>query len=377
MKRNILFLFFLFPLLSLAQSQEDLDLLSRNLISIEAFKALKKEPLRFSKHKNFQDKKPLIDECTAVGDFYVSSREQNAVLLSNFNTLSTVDSLLPASPPYGGSIGIISEEGTLINSRFDSVSYYTDNGWAFYGHFSESNDLIHCAGGNQTVYYMGGHLWHLNGNDQPQMIYENIRYTCADLVVDSRERAWVLTGTQWPVSDTLRVIDSTGLQICKFPLVEPFNTINAYGMMMYQNQIWLGLGDGNALYPSQLLPLEIIDNQVVAGTPLAFADDLNLDLESCEVGLPEFDCEVTSIEGLKEEKAMLTIFPNPGTERIEVVSERMMDKIELVGLSGRVLQTINPQATHVELNLVNLAEGIYFVKVYQGRQIILSKQIKK
>jgi hypothetical protein len=224
---------------------------------------------------------------------------------------------------------------------------------------------------------MGGNLWHLNGADQPQLIYKNIHYSCADLVVDSLERAWVLTGTRWSISDTLRVIDSTGYQVCKFPLQEPFDTYNAYGMIMYQNKIWLGIGKQNTLYPNKLLPLEIIDNKVVKGIPIDFADMFNLDLESCEVGLPEFNCTTNSTVEAINKSILINVFTAPSSNFINVSSNVKINNIEVINLSGNILVKLAPDKEQININIEELLSGIYFIRIHTNNNILIIKQIKR
>lgn len=360
-----------------AQQVNSVDSIKRNLLFIN-----NQSPVKAGRNgtiRNGADSPPYVmDQCHKPGDFFVTSLTHKAIGLSNIFNLFTFESLLlPADEPFDGSIGILSDQNILLQPLEDSVFYYSKDGWAYYGLRSESQDLYHCGGGNQSAFFMGTHLWHLNGNTQPQVIYENIQYTCADLVVDQLERAWVLTGTHWPVSDTLRVIDSTGMQICAFPLKEPINTLNAYGMMMNQNKIWLGIGRFNTIFPGKLLPLDIIDNEVIPGTPLDFPDLNYSDLESCEVGLPaNSDCiPTTSISSWKKHP-FVQVFPNPGNDWIQVRTEILPDKIKLVSTAGILLKQILPGNLITEINIESLPPGLYFLHVQSDSRLTVIKLMK-
>jgi hypothetical protein len=361
-----------------AQYMPTIDAIKRNLSPSHSLPAAKWEmPGSF---KNRSGSPPIIiDQCYKSGDFYISIVAPKSVLKSNIFDLSSIDTiLLPANEPFDGSIGILSDEGILLQPIADSVFYFSQDGWSYYGSRFETNGFFHCAGGNKSVFYMGDHLWHMNGSLQPQVIYENIKYTCADLVVDNLERAWVLTGTTWPISDTLRVIDSTGMQICAFPLIEPINTINAYGMMMNQNKIWLGIGRFNNAYPSKLLPLDIIDNQVIPGVPIDFPDRVYFDFESCEVGLPaDSDCFPSSIATAKFKSPFVQVFPNPGSDWIQIKSDILPDKIEIMTTTGLLYNMIIPHNLMTEINIESLTTGLYVIKVQSGVHVNMIKLIKK
>ena len=120
-----------------------------------------------------------------------------------------------------GSFDVIREPvPILVTTAFWDTIYVNDGtGWINTTHHANNDfELIHIGAGRKTAYFMGKGLWFYNRVSNPVLIRPNINSTMADLVVDENERVWILTGKNFPIADTLRLIDSTGTSICDFPL---------------------------------------------------------------------------------------------------------------------------------------------------------------
>lgn len=67
------------------------------------------------------------------------------------------------------------------------------------------------------------------------------------------------------------------------------------------------------------------------------------------------------------------IFPNPATDFLRIQNAPKLEQVRVFDLNGRrVLQT-----TESEIDVRNLAPGIYIVNVYSGNEVISKKFIKK
>lgn len=61
--------------------------------------------------------------------------------------------------------------------------------------------------------------------------------------------------------------------------------------------------------------------------------------------------------------AYLSIFPNPASSRISIVSAETINEISLISISGQVVKALQPNAMSVELNVSVLKKGIYFLRI--------------
>ena len=70
------------------------------------------------------------------------------------------------------------------------------------------------------------------------------------------------------------------------------------------------------------------------------------------------------------------IFPNPTVSSWTIQSEQIIDKIELIDISGKSIQTIEPNRTYFSIDSTNLTNGIYFLKLYSSINSMVQKIIK-
>lgn len=70
------------------------------------------------------------------------------------------------------------------------------------------------------------------------------------------------------------------------------------------------------------------------------------------------------------------IYPNPATRGITVTSPLFIDKIEIIGLNGTIIETVFPEKTDnlVPLDL-SIPNGIYLIKVYNGSRSSVEKLV--
>ena len=82
----------------------------------------------------------------------------------------------------------------------------------------------------------------------------------------------------------------------------------------------------------------------------------------------------TSILDLNDDEGDITLYPNPTSAEIRVISEKnTLMKVELYDSSGQKLNT----STQNIINLANYDAGIYFIKVFTLQGETLTKKILK
>jgi hypothetical protein len=72
----------------------------------------------------------------------------------------------------------------------------------------------------------------------------------------------------------------------------------------------------------------------------------------------------------------VSVFPNPVTNELNITGIRQTTKIEILDLSGRVTltKTIDEK---IEVDVSNLSDGIYYLKINQGKSTPVLKLVKK
>jgi hypothetical protein len=102
---------------------------------------------------------------------------------------------------------------------------------------------------------------------------------------------------------------------------------------------------------------------------------------SCEEYLS--DVETISINGVvgTEERFStpleLTIFPNPTNGLMEIISDKVIEQIEITDLTGKVIYFDKLSNRNGKLNVEHLSEGIYYLKATCQDQTVTHKKIVK
>lgn len=87
------------------------------------------------------------------------------------------------------------------------------------------------------------------------------------------------------------------------------------------------------------------------------------------------NCQPLSLNEITQNT--FTVFPNPGNNQITVTAADEIDGIRAINCLGQVVfQKANVGDTSIQLDVSNLAEGIYIIEVTQGNNISFTKWIK-
>jgi hypothetical protein len=86
------------------------------------------------------------------------------------------------------------------------------------------------------------------------------------------------------------------------------------------------------------------------------------------------DFVTQSSSGIHEIAAQdISIYPNPVSNELFIKSEKLIDKVEILDIAGRIV--VATKSTTV--NIAHLPKGIYFAKIFVGNQSITKKIIKE
>ncbi|MBC7694579.1 MAG: T9SS type A sorting domain-containing protein [Burkholderiales bacterium] len=103
-----------------------------------------------------------------------------------------------------------------------------------------------------------------------------------------------------------------------------------------------------------------------------YIDDLRLSLDSIYVGA------ITNLNNSEYNYNNIHMSPNPTFDVLNINTDRDFEKIEILSISGKILLSEYVKNKSYQLQLHNLEEGIYFVKVtYINKQSVTKKLVKQ
>lgn len=91
-----------------------------------------------------------------------------------------------------------------------------------------------------------------------------------------------------------------------------------------------------------------------------------------ELDPADFECALLNTEEFINPN-IVKVWPNPSSNFIEIKSTQPIDSIDLYDINGRFITSFKQSRQ----NISNLATGIYFAKIYRGKQTISKRIIKK
>jgi hypothetical protein len=90
----------------------------------------------------------------------------------------------------------------------------------------------------------------------------------------------------------------------------------------------------------------------------------------------QVQCEASANSISEISEANFKVFPNPATDKISFQGILTYDAIEVVSIDGRVLMSIQPTSTTVEIDINALAKGTYFIRALSNGQFATKEFIK-
>lgn len=88
--------------------------------------------------------------------------------------------------------------------------------------------------------------------------------------------------------------------------------------------------------------------------------------------LPAFKDLATSISE-KTTPSAIRVYPNPATNQINIESEEMIRSAELFTIDGKIIKKVNPNSKTLNIRLVGLNAGMYFLRVQTEGRIFTEK----
>ncbi len=78
-----------------------------------------------------------------------------------------------------------------------------------------------------------------------------------------------------------------------------------------------------------------------------------------------------------KENKKISVYPNPGQTVFTVNTNSLSKEITIVDVVGKNKLSLKPSDTIVNMDLSNLENGIYYVKVRKGSEVEILKIVKQ
>lgn len=69
----------------------------------------------------------------------------------------------------------------------------------------------------------------------------------------------------------------------------------------------------------------------------------------------------------------INIYPNPASNQFNISASEMINKFEIIDLSGRVISTGNPMSYNATIDIQNFASGSYLIKLQTDKNTVIEK----
>lgn len=83
--------------------------------------------------------------------------------------------------------------------------------------------------------------------------------------------------------------------------------------------------------------------------------------------------QTTDIADKDNVKISFNLSPNPAREKVKISTDGTINKVEVINLAGELQKT---ELNINEINISELSQGMYFIKVYSSKGTAIQKIIK-
>jgi hypothetical protein len=92
--------------------------------------------------------------------------------------------------------------------------------------------------------------------------------------------------------------------------------------------------------------------------------------------LPAFKELATSISN-KVSNSVINIYPNPVTNRLQINSKELIQRVELFSVDGKMIRDVIANVNILNMRIDDLYPGLYFLKIKTSGQLFTEKIVKK
>lgn len=227
-------------------------------------------------------------------------------------------------------------------------------------------------------------LYKLNNNNLQKFVYGSPTHRYEGLAIDSSNNVWFVNGSnslvhynqstkQWTLRDTtvtplhnnslkkniIAVDRHNNLWIAEDRSVHFFNTFD---------ETWISYS-----IPENLQPI----NSPVLFNDFKIDNHGNLWFLSQSAGVFKLSGVISTIENEEEIENEITLFPNPTESyiKIENTEQIHISNYDIIDITGKTVQ--NDRFSSSQIDISNLRNGVYFIKLYYNNTFIQKKLVIK
>ena len=133
--------------------------------------------------------------------------------------------------------------------------------------------------------------------------------------------------------------------------------------------------DGYVTFKIKTLPSLVLGDDIQNKAEIFFDFNFPIVTNTTSTIISDF----TSVDDLKQNTFDLEISPNPTSESILISSDAMMSRIELIDISGKLLESVSfveNKSQHIH-SIQHLLSGVYFMKAYSKNGVSIKKIVIK
>jgi hypothetical protein len=181
-------------------------------------------------------------------------------------------------------------------------------------------------------------------------------------------------GLQYLCGPNTVLYDTTGPQYCREVYINNNSTLYLLADCAVTDFIWVKSGCTLNIKSGSQGIIEIVSEPgAIINHPPGPHSYTSYTIACISITYPNINCTT----GINENKFGFDFefYPNPANSWLAIISEQQIDNISVSNISGQQLLIEYANATHHQLQLNDLAEGIYFVKCTYTNGMSVTKKI--
>ena len=139
------------------------------------------------------------------------------------------------------------------------------------------------------------------------------------------------------------------------------------------------LNNGKGFESGNAIQIKVFDGETKIEVPLSFEMENPYGNAFSEDYFPAEDGEYSILKVTKNDSDLkgvsdnINIYPNPANDILNIISDELINKIEIINSSGQIVNIINSNSKQINYNIQQTQSGVYFIKIHTRNNTIIKK----